>query len=104
MVLPRGALVNTLHKDVVKLLSHSDLSMLQLCKGVNHHGVVEILLYGTFKESKVIGRELRNTVIKCLCYLRVRSNFFLEYILDILLALLHVDTQLLKVPGHQLLV
>ena len=58
MMMPGRALVNTLDKDVVQLLSHGDLSMLQLSQSVNHHGVLEVILDHTLKKLKVIGREL----------------------------------------------
>ena len=57
-MMPGRAFVNTLDKDVVQLLSHCDLSMLQLSQGVNHHGVLEVVLDHALKKLKVIVREL----------------------------------------------
>ena len=91
MVLPRGALVNTLNKNVVQLLSHGDLSMLQLRQGVNHHGVLEVLFNHALKKLKVICGELRNALIERSCDLWVRSSSSRDDILDVLFALLHVD-------------
>jgi hypothetical protein len=58
MMIPERALVNTLDQVVVQLLSHGDLSVLQLSQGVNHHGVLEVVLDHSFKKLKVISREL----------------------------------------------
>lgn len=103
-MLPGGALVNTLHKDVVQLLSHGDLSMLQLGQGVNHHGVLEVLLHHALKHMKIIGRELGDTLIESPRDLRISGCAPRYHILNVLLALLHVEAELLKVPDHQLLI
>jgi len=93
------ALVNTLNKDVVQLLSHRDLSMLQLGQCVNHHGIVEVVPDCALKDLKVISRELRDALVECFCDLRVRSSALLNYILDVLLALRHIEAELLEVSG-----
>ena len=94
------ALVNALHKDVVQLLCHRDLRVLQLGKRVHHHSIVEVLADHSLQKGEVIRRKLTDALVQCLSNLSVWSGFSLNNLLDIGLALCHVLTKLRKIAQH----
>ena len=53
MILLR-ALVDALHKDVVQLLCHRDLRVLQLGKRVHHYSIVVVLAYHSLQKGEVV--------------------------------------------------
>jgi len=63
MVILLWALVDALHEDIVQLLCHSDLSMLQLSQCVHHYSIMIVLTYHAFQQGKIIGRKLTDTLI-----------------------------------------
>lgn len=51
MMLLAGALVDTLHENVVELLGHGDLCMLQFGQGIDHNRIMEVLLNHSLKKG-----------------------------------------------------
>ena len=103
MILLR-ALVDALHKDVVQLLCHRDLRVLQLGKRVHHNSIVVVLAYHSLQKGEVIRRELTDALVQSDCNLLVGSDLTINNLLDVVLALCHVLTELGQVAQHQLFI
>jgi len=103
MILLR-ALVDALHKDVVQLLCHRDLRVLQLGKRVHHYSIVVVLAYHSLQKGEVIRRELTDALVQSDCNLLVGSDLTINNLLDVVLALCHVLTELGQVAQHQLFI
>lgn len=88
------ALVNALHEDIVQLLGHCDLGMLQLGKRVHHHCIVIVFSNHTLQKGQVISRELTDALVQSVSNLSIGSGFTLNNLLDICLALSHIDAKL----------
>ena len=88
------ALVNALHEDIVQLLSHRDLRVLQLGKRIHHHCIVEVFLDHALQKSEVVSRELTDALVKGVGNLLVWSHLTIYYLLDVAFTLCHVLAEL----------
>jgi len=95
------SLIHALHENIVQLLCHRDLCMLKLGKGVDHHGVVEVLLDHALKNLEVISRKLTDALVQCVSNALVGLLLSIEHLLYIVLTFGHVYAKLRQVPQHQ---
>lgn len=103
-VLVANVLVQTLDKEVVDLLSESNLGHLQLSQIRDEHRVLEVREYHSLKSLHIFCSELGQAVIDAASHLIVLGLLSLYNSLDVLLTFGEVLDQFAQVLPHQFLV
>lgn len=97
-----GALVHALDKDIVELLCHLNLSMLELCQGIDHDCVLEVLPNHMLQNQNIISRELTDALVEGTRHLRIGLSLSIDDLLNIILAFTHVQAELIEITLHEL--